>query len=317
MSNIGKITLFVIFIAVFQPSVFAEEDQPGFGFSVAPTFGMLYGQAEEIVYKNSQSEKYESQLLWDMKPLFYVGLAADFAPLNIFAKHGFVGNLSFKMGIPQKTGIMEDTDWEDPNSGDFTGKSLSDNFSEKIILAELSLGYSFPLLNFMSLGIDLDFSYMHFSWSGRNGSGQYLRNGIWIIVDFTNEEVINYTQNWLILSPGVFLKLRLGRLFSLGGNFYYSPLIYSANRDDHLYKTHNVFQDTLYYDGQYMRGGGGITFSPMNNFDLTLSLSYISITGSRGDTLINYYNKYDGIAGGGYSFFDAALSARWRILGRK
>jgi hypothetical protein len=54
----------------------------------------------------------------------------------------------------------------------------------------------------------------------------------------------------------------------------------------------------------------------MNNLELTLFLSYSSITGSRGDTYI-YSLKYSGIAGGGYSAFDIGLSARMRFFGYK
>jgi outer membrane protease len=326
MSNIGKITLFVIFICLFLPPVFAEEKQSGFGFSIASYIGMINGQANEIVYKNSYSDSFYSELQWDLATLFYAGLAADFGPVNNFAQHGFVGNLSFKFGIPQRAGIMEDRDWLYENSSALTNYSRHDNFSERAITADLSLGYSFPLLNFIALGINLDFIYTHFFWIASDGYYQYLasdNNGnILPGQTWTDDipkvpvkgKVLEYSQNWLIFSPGVFFKLRLSDLFSLNGNFNYSPFIYCADRDVHLL-INKTFLDYLYY-GHYLKGSGGITFSPMDYLDLTLFLSYNSLTDSRGNTYINSV-KYSGIAGGGYAAFEVGLSAKFRFFNRR
>jgi len=323
MSNIGKITLFVIFICFFLPPVFAQENQSDLVFSLTPSFGVLYGQANEIVYIDPKSSIFLSELQWNIMPLFYAGLAADFGPVDDFNKHGFIGNLFFKMGIPQKTGIMEDRDWLYDNNT-LTNYSRHDNFSERAILADLSLGYSFPLFDFTALGINFDFSFMHYYWIAKNGYFQYLEPGqTWAdeVPKVPLEgKVIEYTQNWFILSPGVFIRFRLGRFFSLNGNFNYSPLIYCADRDDHLRRDPiTIFQDYLHY-GQYLKGGGGITFSPLNDLDVTIFLSYSSITDSRGDAFskgaadINFVN--DGtIAGGGYSAFEFGLSVRLRLLG--
>jgi len=327
MSNIGKITFFVILICLFLHPVFADEKQSGYGLSVTPSIGMFYGQANEIVYKNSQSNSFYSELQWDMKPLFYAGLAADFGPVNYFARHGFVGNLSFNLGIPQRTGIMEDRDWLYPNSDALTHYSRHNNFSERVILADLSLGYSFPLHNFIALGINFDFSYKHFFCIARDGYRQYLKDdGFGNILPgqtWTDEipkkyfegKVLEYTQNWFILSPGVFIKFRLGTYFSLNGNFNYSPLIYCADRDDHLVPPSRTYLDYLYY-GQYLKGSGGITFSPLDYLDLTLFLSYSSIFDSRGDAYFNY-ERHNNIAGGGYSAFELGLSARFHLFGRR
>jgi len=326
MSNIGKITLFVIFISFFLPSVFGEEKQSDFGFSVTPSFGILYGQANEIVYRNSKSENFLSELQWNLKPLFYAGLAADFGPVDNFNKHGFVGNLSFKMGIPLKTGIIEDRDWLYTNSSALTNYSRHDNFSERAILADLSLGYSFPLHNLFALGINLDFSYIHYYWIAKDGYIQYLdtdENGnilpgqTWtdkIPKVYFEGRVLEYTQNWYIFSPGVFVKLRLSRFFSLNGNFNYSPFIFCADRDEHLL-TDMTYLDYIYY-GHYLKGRGGITFSPKDNLDLIIFLSYSSITDSRGDAYINSEKNKNSV-GGGYTAFEIGLSARLRLFGRR
>jgi len=280
---------------------------------------MLYGQAREIVYKNSVSNDFLSELRWDIMPLFYVGLAADIKPVNDFTEYGFTGTFSFKMGIPQRTGIMVDRDWEDKywlSSGTLTNYSRHNNYSERTILADLSLGYSFPLMNLFAFGIKIDFSYMHYYWIAKDGYYQYLNPG----QTWDNEipkvpvkgSVIEYEQNWVILSPGVFVKFRPGRFFSLTGSFNYSPLIYCIDQDNHLLRD-TIFQDYL-FSGHYLEGGGGINISPMNNLDIVFFLSYSSITDSRGDSFF-YSINHTGIAGGGYSAFEFKLSARLRLPG--
>jgi len=319
MPTIGKITSFVIFICLLPLPVFAEEKQSGFGFSVTPSFGIIYGQAKEIVYY-PESKRYLSELRWDIMPLFYAGLAADFGPLDYFSKHGFTGNLSFKMGIPQKTGIMVDRDWDDTywwvDSGTLTNYSRHDNFSERAILADLSLGYSFPLLDIIALGVNFDFSFMHYYWIAKNGYYQYLTPGQALVSEIdpisVEGRVLEYSQNWFILSPGVLIKFRLGRFFSINGNFNYSPLIYCTDKDEHLARN-TIFIDHLFY-GQYLKGGGGITFSPMNTLDIAFFLSYSSIFGSKGDAYRNNYIM-ENPAGGGYSAFEFGILARMRLSG--
>ena len=88
MINIKRICLFVIFAVIITP-IYAESKIKSYAFSISPIIGGLYGVSEEIVYKDPNSKRLESELLWDLKPLFYAGLAADFGPTDFFAKHGF------------------------------------------------------------------------------------------------------------------------------------------------------------------------------------------------------------------------------------
>jgi hypothetical protein len=92
-------------------------------------------------------------------------------------------------------------------------------------------------------------------------------------------------------------------------------LIYCSARDDHLDESKVI----TYYDsgsfGHYIKGGGGLTFSPNNKLDLSLSLSYRYINGPRGDTVKNSF-KFSEIAGMGYSALDLGVAVRYYIFGR-
>ena len=325
MTTIKLICVFVSAVFLVPNPVYAGDSDGSntrtYSFSVSPVISVLYGQSEEIVYKNKNTSLYESELLWDIKPLLYAGLGADIGPVDIFRNHGFISSAFFRYGLPLRTGSMEDWDWLDRNQYHRTHFSKHDIYSESAILADLSAGFSFRLTGFLAIGVIGEFSFMHFYWSARNGfvqypeyspSGDYSAWDSDIPKTYLNGEVITYAQNWFILSPGLSLKARLSRYFSIEGIFNYSPLIYCEDKDNHIVGQ-TVFLDYLYF-GHYLKGGGGFIFSPRHNMDLCLSLSYVSITGARGDTYMNRV-KHAGIAGAGYSAFDLGLAVKFSFNG--
>ena len=314
MASIRKITLLVIIALLSQTHAFSEWKTGVYGFSVSPLLGILYGQAEEIVYQYPDKGVYLSELLWDLKPLYYAGFAVNFGPRDPFTNSGFFSDGSLKVGLPIKTGIMEDRDWQIENF--LTNYSRHDAISRGTFLADLSAGFSWRINYFLALSGYAEFSYMRHSWSAKDGYYQYLETdqfgGIkpgqtWndqIPKKEFSGVVIRYVQNWFIVSPGVSLKGKLSRFFSLEGSFNYSPLIYCEDRDDHIL-TKTVFNDYLYF-GHFFDGGGKLSFTPKNNMAISLAVSYRYITGSRGDIKSGIFS-YDNIAGGGYSALDAGL----------
>jgi len=301
--------------------------------SVNPLLGVLYGQSEEIVYKYSNLDQYKSQLLWDLKPLVYAGFSADFGPRDPFHSHGIIAGGSVKVGLPLKTGIIEDRDWLNKTNELLTHYSRHDAYSHGAFLMDLSAGYSWPQTDYAILGIYGEFSYMYFSWSAENGYKQYVSdyvskngNGDYPMVWSSNlpKTPINgrgilYKQNWFILAPGLSLKARISRLFSLDVNFCYSPLIYCADRDDHLI-TKMTFWDYSYL-GNYINGGGKLTFSIIKNLDLSLAFSYKHIQGTRGMTVEQegsapLYLASNDSGGTGYSVMDIAIAVKIRVYGR-
>ena len=329
---------FSIFVSIFWFSMSllnAQTPTGRYGFSLTPLSGILFGQSEEIVYKYAAMDHYLSQLLWDLKPLVYLGFAADFGPRDPFQRSGFVTSGSVKFGLPLKSGIIEDRDWLYSYNQNLTNYSMHDAYSQNAILADISAGYSWRLRDYLALSLYGEFSYMHFSWMAEDGYLQYLTYGDTLPYPPENwtsslpkEHLygpgIRYSQNWFIFSPVISLRGKINRLFSLEGNFSYSPLIYCMDRDDHLARE-LIFWDYLSF-GHYINGGGKFIFSPNKTLDLFLSLSYRYITGSRGQT---YQENTDPIdidknpvgevyhisnnAGVGYSVLDIELAAKIRI----
>ena len=328
MLTIKKIRILVsifFFSLVFSLTPASTQTAERYGVSVSPLVGILYGQGEEILYKYSNRDQYASQLLWDLKPLVYMGLAVDFGPRNPFHSSGLIAASSIKFGLPFKTGAMEDRDWMNPQHDWLTHYSRHDAYAMNAILADISAGYSWRLSDTIALSAYGEFSFMYLSWSGDNGYAQYPEYDsddnypAWsssFPKKYFSGKSILYTQTWFILSPGVSLKGRINRLFSLQWNINYSPLIYATARDDHLLYPSRTFGDYLFF-GHYLKGGGKVIFTPLNNLNLTLSLLYRYITGSRGDSYWKYAGaevsdivskNYDG--GAGHSTLEIELAAR-------
>jgi len=330
MRIIRKIGLLVsILFFAFAPA-FAQDEAPRLGryaFTISPLFGILYGQAEEIVFRDSRSNQYLSQLLWDLKPLVYLGLAAGFGPRDPFAGHGFIAAGSLRFGLPFRSGNIENRDWKNPQENRLTHFSRHEAFIQNAILLDVSAGYSWRLTDSLALRAFMEFSFMHFSWSGENGFIEYPDSAPYLPWPTDHPRryiygmVIRYSQNWFIFAPGFSLLWRINERFSLDGNFSYSPLIYCRARDDHLHYSRPItFWDNMFF-GHYFNGGGTFIFSARTDLDVSLSISYRRITGTRGNTIIQDNQsgqtvRYNNAAGAGFSALDISLAATLRLTGR-
>ena len=338
MPTIRKIGILVIILLSFSFPLIAETaSQNGpYSFSIKPLAGLIIGKSEEVLFKYDDSDQYVSQLLWDLKPLVYTGLELGFGPGDPFDKSGFTSSASLKYGFPFKTGIIEDRDWADSYYDYLTHYSRHSAYSQNAALADLSAGYSFRITNNVVLGAGGKFSFMHFSWMAENGFFQYsekLPSGHYAEWDESLPKqkvygaVIRYAQNWFIFTPELSVKAGLSGCFYMELNLSLSPLIFCADRDDHLLPD-GLGRGTLFFgrflSGQYLNLGTRLCYSIQKNLDLSLSLSCTNIKTQRGKT--NYAKtgvgasgtsneNYDGRAG--YAALDLNLALNFRFYGRR
>jgi outer membrane protease len=264
----------------------------------------------------------------------YAGLALDTGPRDPFGTNGWLASASVRFGLPLKTGIIEDRDWQYEDNDGLTNYSRHDAFSQNAILADVSAGYTWRIMEFLVAGAFAEFSYMYFSWTAEDGYYQYLNTDLagnlipgqtWTD-DIAKKNIygigIQYTQNWFIFSPGIFVKGKISRLFSAEGNYKLTPLIYCADRDYHFYPYSDRYGGLFtgfFSFGHFIESGGKIIFSPEKNFDLALNVSYRYISMRRGNTYYssntsNVSQNHDGTAG--YSALNFGLSAKIRVAGR-
>jgi outer membrane protease len=326
MKNIAVFTVFVIILTglVFCPPLWSQghvlsNATPGengapfpYALSLSSSTGFLYGYGEELVYKYPEGETYLSQLLWNMKPLFYMGTALDFSRIKPLEKPGFFTGLSLKFGFPGKTGTVEDRDWQ-AQSDELTNYSRSDNYTNGAFLLDALLGLSLPVKKIGILKFYWTFSWMSFQWTGRDGYVQYSPDKD-IPLDDSMKKVpiygasVVYLQNWLLTGPALAVNIPLFRHFRVDLKFQISPFVFCGARDDHVLRDLE-FVDNIPW-GLYMEPGGDFVFSFLDRFELSLSVSFRYIKGRRGDS----YNRNTGQSGGMYLKHDQTAGAAWYAL---
>jgi outer membrane protease len=285
-----NIAVFVFFVTVLPvpAAVFSAPAFPaGYTVSLELDTGLLYGHAEESVYAPDGSREL-ARLDWDMKPLFYTGARLDFSRIDPLERTGFFVSLSVKFGIPAVTGVMEDRDWN--YQGLLTDFSRHDNSTEGALLFDGSIGLSLPFRSLMVFNVYGAFSWMRFSWAGRDGYGQYLKDaGYNPAVPLHSlpktpyaGTVITYTQDWMLLYPGVSVLLPLSPFFFLRLSFQGSPFVFCAARDSHI-TTNAEFRDRVLW-GLYLEPGAELGFTFYRRCSLSLSVSYRMTEGDRGTT---------------------------------
>jgi outer membrane protease len=321
MKSIYAFTLFVSMIACIVPVSGYAQDAPltfrriPYGLSVSTGAGVLLGRVKEIVYRDSEGDDYLSTLLWDVKPMVYLGSALSFSRTDPLAALGVGADLSVKFGLPLKSGSIEDRDWMNSNPDVLTHYSTHAAFLRGggafPILLDFSGEITFPVASRFVIKSLLSFSFMRFSWEGRDGYKKYMSD-FWIPMD-TPGTGITYDQNWFIFSPGLGVFWPFHRSLSVDFSFFISPLIYVKALDTHVYTQVQYF-DKMHW-GLYMEPSLELTFSPTAALSLVLHGTWRSVTGARGDTSAarigsNSSAKTADRAGAAYSAFDVGLSLK-------
>ncbi|MDR2535506.1 MAG: omptin family outer membrane protease [Treponema sp.] len=318
----GFIFLVIMFFASFKVSAESASSSLVFPytFSLGTSTGLLVGQGEEIVYQTTTSDNYLSELLWDIKPLVYFGTAINVSRIDQMEKWGIFGDVSFKFGIPMKTGIMEDRDWLDSARPDHvTNFSSHDNYTQGAFLADISIGSSFPVISkTLLLKGYIAYSYMHFSWISQDGYLQY-ESQSWEKIPISGP-AISYAQEWHILSFAIGSRFSFLRFFSIAIDFKFSPsLIWCTAQDEHF--SRNLQFDDTVYGGFFLEPNMEVVFSPYSKVDISLGVNYRLIKGLRGTSeststgfsTVNNALSPPGVAGAGYNVWDIGLSVKVRL----
>jgi outer membrane protease len=331
-----NITVFAVLVIILMPLSPPEASAlENYSFSVASRFGLFYGQAEEIVYLSTTNhplrsrKDFLSQLLWDMKPVYYYGVLLDYSQTKPMEHRGFFSSLSIKTAIPGLSGKMEDRDWDSQVNNDLTHFSSHDNLTEHIFWMDVSAGLSFPFWSMFLLKANMAFSYMHFEFSASDGYGRYARETsqsdiYYPITDNPHQStfegtVISYSQEWLCLSPGISLEYYFLKAFYFKLLFQISPLVLCVDLDKHYYRTrpHRLFKDYM-FGGLFMEPRAVLSFTANKWLSLSLEASYRHIGGTRGETFWREVGKgvdfvSTGEAGAGLSIFDFGLTTTIRL----
>ena len=328
MKNITALKILVIIVFTFAAiKIYSQETGEqrtgikSYGFTISPQAGFVYGQALEYVYPANTKGELLSELRWDMKPVFYLGLQAEFGKKDMMSEAGFFSSLSFKIGIPGDSGVMEDRDWQSIENSALTNFSSHTNKTRQFFSLDASIGATVPVKTILLIKPFISGSWMHFGFTGRDGSYKYARdksgnpfintNTYFPIDDNPHTgtlkgDVIKYKQDWLLLSPGIAIGLKAFYPFSVFVSFGVSLFTYCSSRDDHL----DPSKQETYLDftnaGLLYEPSVSISYS-FKRIEHSIEFSYRHIGKTRGDVYqedIFGYIYFPNRAGAGLSMTD-------------
>jgi len=287
-----------------EPTIFGKP----YAFSGTVRTGFCNGASYEIVYQNSRSREYLSELQWELKPLFFMGLGFSLEPAKTSgAPHGFFAELGIKAGLPVVCGTMKDRDWDQNTSEKLTGFSSHTNKLKAAVLLTLDAGYSFSITDWFFLRFFGSLDYFFFKMEGRDGYGSY-ENKNWEIITFSGPG-IRYTQHWLLFSPGLSAGFTIARL-TIKGTVKITPLIFCAGEDDHLHPSKTVSYNDYMIGTFAIEPALDLSYTFTARLEAGLTCSYRFITGTRGDTVIDKNGAsgyFSNTAGAGLRFFESSL----------
>jgi len=312
MKNIAVLTVLVIIFSVYS---YAEESERNYCFSFGPQLGFVYGQTMEYVYPLPGETKNEllSELIWEMKPVFYYGIQAKFSRIDMTSGPGFFSSVSFKAGIPADSGVIEDRDWLSPGNSELTRFSSHTNRTDKFLWLDAAAGASFPIKSLLYIKPFVSGSWMRFSFTGRDGYGIY---NDWNPKeqDFSGEKVASYQQDWLLLAAGFSIGTNILSHFLFDLSFQISPLTYCSSTDNHLL-TDTIFRDITKW-GLFLEPSFNMSFvvSPV---DFSLGFSYRHIGKTKGNSYGNVsdtgFSLSGNKAGAGLSVVDSRFLVSLRL----
>ena len=298
-----KKIIYLFILLTFSSSLFAL-DSNFISFKITPRIELLNGSINEFVFNeaNTNTGHKESQLDWDLITIPVLGFNTDIDLL-----HYVHINLNGSVGIPTRSGFMQDYDWlnstgnggynpewknDDPT--ELTNYSKHENYLEKYLTFTASFGGNIYLPAKIILTPKIAYQYEFIAFNGRNGFSIYKSNKFQES-SFTGK-VISYKQEVNSMLLGLTVNIStLPRMF-FSADFMISPKMTFLNAMDYHYLPRdlmpygvafwdsfsNLFQLQSNITAQY-------NFNKYHQIGLTGFIQYIPL--QKGNTRINSLTK--------------------------
>jgi len=305
----------------------SRSEAKNYAFSFGTQFGFVHGQVFELVYPvpNDTMGELLSELVWDMKPVFYYGFQLDFGRIDLMKELGFFASVSFKAGVPADSGVMIDRDWLSTENANLTHYSRHTNKTNEYYSLDAAVGASIPIGQYFYLKPFLSGSWARFSFAARDGLLRYARGngpGKYFPIDDNPVEKtlkgdnIHYMQDWLLVAAGFSIGTKILYPFSFELSFQISPLTYCAAIDNHLDESKRVD----YYDftafGLFLEPRGSFSYA-IEQIEFSFDFTYRHIFRTTG---VSYFNEDDtgfypsgNKAGAALSLFDMRFLVKLRM----
>ena len=199
------------------------------------SLGLLNGEAKEHVYDYETadgSRRQLSRLDWDLKNVAMGGVNVSVRPIKHDLLDALTLNVGFWNALSEGSGEMDDYDWLDTGSEDWTHYSLSDVDVTEGYLFDLNVAWD--LVAWKDLTARAFVGYKQNGWTWED-SGKYLLYPEYGYVpqDLDGENMINYEQEFRMPYLGASFDFTPGN-FTVSGRLTYSPSVEATDWDDHL-----------------------------------------------------------------------------------
>ena len=237
--------------AAFQAGPIASVTEgKGVSFGGQVSLGVLNGEAKEHVYDYETadgSRRQLSRLDWDLKNVVMGGGNGSVRLLN---KLTLNGGIWFAL-TEGNDGEMDDYDWLDTTSSEWTHYSLSEVDVTEGYIVDVNVAWDLVTWNDLTARIYAGYKQNGWTWEDRGVYLLYPEYG-YIPVDLDGENMINYEQEFRMPYVGGSADWVLGN-FTFTGYVTWSPIVSATDWDEHVARDLH-FKET--FDGGDMLGLG-------------------------------------------------------------
>lgn len=272
--------------AALQAAVMAG---PRNGAAVSSAFqasmGVLGGEAKEHVYDtDTGSRRQLSRLDWDLSGIVMGGVNGSVRVMDKLTLNGGIWS-----AVTEGGGEMDDYDWLEPSSSDWTHYSLSDVDVTEGYILDLNAAWDLLVWEDLTARAVAGYKYNTWTWEDRGVYLLYPEYG-YVPEPLYGENGINYEQEFNIPYLGVSADWAIGDL-TVSGYIHFSPIVSATDKDQHVARTLN-FTET--FDGGDMLGAGmearyAFTEGFWKNIFVSAALDYQKVDLIVGDmAVVNY-----------------------------
>lgn len=199
------------------------------------SLGLLNGEAKEHVYDYETadgSRRQLSRLDWDLKNVVMGGVNFSVRPIKHNVLDALTLNFGFWNALSEGRGEMEDYDWLDTGSTDWTHYSLSDVDVTEGYILDLNVAWDFVDTDLFKARAFVGYKQNGWTWEDY---GQYLLYPEYGYVpqDLHGENMINYEQEFRMPYIGASADFTPGD-FTISGRLTYSPSVQATDWDEHV-----------------------------------------------------------------------------------
>ena len=261
-------------------------------FAVQGSLGVVNGMAKEHVYDyDTGSRRQLSRLDWEIKNVAMAGFNGSVRLLDKLTVNG-----GWWTALTEGSGEMEDYDWLDYGSPDWTHYSLSEVDVTEGYIFDLNVAWDLWSQKDMTVRAQAGYKQTGWTWEDRGVYLLYPEYG-YVPQDLGGDNMINYEQEFRMPYLGASADWQWND-FTVSGHLSWSPIVEADDWDEHVARSLH-FHET--FEGGDMLGLGvearyQFTQGFMDGVFLSAGLEYQSIDLMVGD--MEVYNSETGESGG-------------------